>query len=45
MRITREFSIVLLSYRLDIADPRYELPCVCIALAVACVEAQERARD
>ena len=44
MQITREEFTVLLSYRLDIADPRHELLCVCIALAVACMDAEERAR-
>ena len=45
MRIEREVFMVLLSYRLDIADPRHELLCVCVALAIACIEAEERARD
>jgi len=45
MRITKEFFVFLGSYRLDIAKPRKELLCVCIALAIACIEAEERARD
>jgi len=43
MRISKEWFTWGDSYRLDIADPRHELLCLCVALAVDCMNADAAA--
>ncbi|MCL1951489.1 MAG: LURP-one-related family protein [Oscillospiraceae bacterium] len=43
MHISKEWFVWGDSYRLDIADPRQELLCLCVALAVDCMNADAAA--